>query len=154
MYFALTSSRTEGLFVGGSSGSALSGAIRYLHSAEGNSIAQDSEANVVIILPDGVRNYMSKPWFLDVAQDEAAVSLRGTIKGVLGRELNNPGSVLQQAEAEGTVLEKGEALRGKPDGGGDEGKIGQGVSVSVESTSSRSSDDGPTEGLAKLALVQ
>ena len=109
-------SRSEGLFVGGSSGSALSGAIRFLHSPAGHSIANDPEANVVVILPDGVRNYMSKPWFLDVAEDASMKDLRGHIRGVLGRELNDPGAVVELAKEEGTTLQAGEGLESSPEG--------------------------------------
>lgn len=45
--------RLEGLLVGGSSGSALSGALRWLHSNGGCEIAQAKGANVVVLLPDG-----------------------------------------------------------------------------------------------------
>ena len=45
--------RLEGLLVGGSSGSALSGALRWLQSDEGKAVAQTKGANVVILLPDG-----------------------------------------------------------------------------------------------------
>ncbi len=45
--------RHEGLLVGGSSGSALSGALRWLHSDKGRAIAQTEGANVVVLLPDG-----------------------------------------------------------------------------------------------------
>lgn len=45
--------RIEGLLVGGSSGSALSGALRWLKSEEGKIIAQTKGANVVVLLPDG-----------------------------------------------------------------------------------------------------
>lgn len=45
--------RLEGLLVGGSSGSALSGVLRWLHSDEGKYIAQRKGANVVVLLPDG-----------------------------------------------------------------------------------------------------
>lgn len=45
--------RLEGLLVGGSSGSALSGALRWLKSEEGRAIAQTKGANVVVLLPDG-----------------------------------------------------------------------------------------------------
>ncbi|KAF8347897.1 tryptophan synthase beta subunit-like PLP-dependent enzyme [Amanita rubescens] len=55
--------RQEGLLVGGSSGSALSGAYKWLKSKEGRSIA-GSGRNVVVVLADGMRNYMSRDWFL------------------------------------------------------------------------------------------
>lgn len=45
--------RHEGLLVGGSSGSALSGALRWLRSDQGRAVAQTKGANVVILLPDG-----------------------------------------------------------------------------------------------------
>lgn len=46
--------RSEGLLVGGSSGSALAGALKWLKSEEGSKrIASVEGANAVIILPDG-----------------------------------------------------------------------------------------------------
>lgn len=46
--------RTEGLLVGGSSGSALSGALRWLKDDEqGKRLANTKGANVVVLLPDG-----------------------------------------------------------------------------------------------------
>ena len=45
--------RHEGLLVGGSSGSSLSGALRWLRSDKGRTIAQTKGANVVVLLPDG-----------------------------------------------------------------------------------------------------
>lgn len=45
--------RHEGLLVGGSSGSALSGALRWLRSPRGQAIAQTKGVNVVVLLPDG-----------------------------------------------------------------------------------------------------
>ena len=113
----LRPSRLEGLFVGGSSGTALSGALRFLHSEAGQAVANDPEANVVIILPDGVRNYMSKPWFLDVEADKSAEALRSHIRGVLGRDLNDPGSVVEQSSEEELVPAKamqGASSNGRP----------------------------------------
>jgi len=122
--FAMTKHliRTEGIFVGGSSGSALSACLRYLHSPSGQSIADDPSANVVVILPDGVRNYMSKPWFLDVAQDEGGAVLRSTIKHVIGRELNEPGPIVREAEVEGKVLQDGEGVEELNHGTADAGQ--------------------------------
>ncbi|KAK8850507.1 cystathionine beta-synthase [Kwoniella newhampshirensis] len=114
--FAMTKRliRKEALFVGGSSGSALAGAIRYLHTSAGLSIANDPTANVVVILPDGVRNYMSKPWFLETAKSTTengeAEDLRDVIKVVLGRDLGDVGGVVQQAEGEGKTLQDGEGV--------------------------------------------
>jgi cystathionine beta-synthase len=46
--------RTEGLLVGGSSGSALSGALSWLQTTEeGQTLAGTVGANVVVLLPDG-----------------------------------------------------------------------------------------------------
>jgi cystathionine beta-synthase len=45
--------RVEGLLVGGSSGSALSGAMKWLKSEDGKTIAASEGVNVVIMLPDG-----------------------------------------------------------------------------------------------------
>lgn len=45
--------REEGLLVGGSSGSSLSGALRWLNSDRGKAIGQTPGANVVVMLPDG-----------------------------------------------------------------------------------------------------
>ncbi|KAF8555969.1 pyridoxal phosphate-dependent enzyme beta subunit [Imleria badia] len=59
--------RKEGLLVGGSSGSALSGALAWLKSEQGRKVAETEGMNVVVLLPDGIRNYMSKEWFLDFA---------------------------------------------------------------------------------------
>lgn len=53
---------------------------------------------------------MSKPWFLDQVEDEAMVNLHRKIKGVIGRELNEPGVVVQKAEEEGVVLQDGEGV--------------------------------------------
>ena len=53
--------RLEGLLVGGSSGSALSGALRWLKSDAGIHIAQTKGVNVVVLLADG---YVSPTYFL------------------------------------------------------------------------------------------
>ncbi|KAF8582780.1 pyridoxal phosphate-dependent enzyme, beta subunit [Ramaria rubella] len=76
--------RTEGLLVGGSSGSALAGALRWLKTGDGwNSVGNVEGANVVILLPDGIRNYMSKPWFLDASIHTAPSPLTGIISRIL-----------------------------------------------------------------------
>ncbi|TFY66260.1 hypothetical protein EVG20_g4830 [Dentipellis fragilis] len=56
--------RLEGLLVGGSSGSALAGALAWLRSDAGKTVAQTPGLNVVVLLPDGIRNYIGKEWFL------------------------------------------------------------------------------------------
>ena len=45
--------RQEGLLVGGSSGTALSGALQWLKSDGGRSVADTEGMNVVVLLPDG-----------------------------------------------------------------------------------------------------
>ena len=45
--------RHEGMLVGGSSGSALAGALEWLRSENGREIAQSPGKNVVVLLPDG-----------------------------------------------------------------------------------------------------
>ncbi|CAL1714634.1 unnamed protein product [Somion occarium] len=75
--------RVEGLLVGGSSGSALAGTLRWLKSDEGKKIAQTKGANVVILLADGIRNYMSKSWFLKLALEAEPSPLAKQISSVL-----------------------------------------------------------------------
>jgi len=76
--------REEGLLVGGSSGSALAGALKWLKSDEGNQVGLTVGANVVVLLPDGIRNYMSKPWFLQMTMEAEPTSLAKQIKSILG----------------------------------------------------------------------
>ena len=45
--------REEGLLIGGSSGSALAGALAWLKSDSGREVAESEGKNVVVILPDG-----------------------------------------------------------------------------------------------------
>ena len=45
--------KKEGLLVGGSSGSALGGALAWLKTEVGKEIADKEGANVVVLLPDG-----------------------------------------------------------------------------------------------------
>lgn len=105
------------MFVGGSSGSALAGALRHLHSPEGQDIAQDPNANVVILFPDGVRNYMSKPWFLENNTSSKGEELRGQIRGIIGRDLGDVKSVVKGAREGGDVLENGDGVGGGVKGG-------------------------------------
>ena len=88
----------------------MSGALRYLKSPAGQAIANDKTANVIVILPDGVRNYMSKPWFLDTVSNDAGDGLRKSIRSILGRDLGDAAGVVRKAEAEGTKLQDGEGL--------------------------------------------
>ena len=45
--------RSEGLLVGGSSGTALAGTLRWLKTEEGQVVANERGKNVVVLLPDG-----------------------------------------------------------------------------------------------------
>lgn len=45
--------KEEGLLVGGSSGTALAGTLKWLKSEDGKETAQTEGQNVVVILPDG-----------------------------------------------------------------------------------------------------
>ncbi|KAJ1302155.1 hypothetical protein OPQ81_000983 [Rhizoctonia solani] len=54
--------RREALLVGGSCGAAIAGALQWLKASPERDVEGQ---NVVIILPDGLRNYMTKPWFTD-----------------------------------------------------------------------------------------
>lgn len=55
--------RLEGLLVGGSSGSALAGALTWLKSPQGQGLAQAGDKNVVVLLPDGlVPSLVVKGW--------------------------------------------------------------------------------------------
>ncbi|KAF8159441.1 tryptophan synthase beta subunit-like PLP-dependent enzyme [Crassisporium funariophilum] len=78
--------RSEGLLVGGSSGSALAGALQWLKSDEGHEVANTPGKNVVVLLPDGIRNYMSKPWFLKIAMEAEPSPLAGVISQILEKD--------------------------------------------------------------------
>ncbi|KAF9530404.1 tryptophan synthase beta subunit-like PLP-dependent enzyme [Crepidotus variabilis] len=80
--------KQEGLLVGGSSGTALAGALRWLKTEQGQKIANEPGKNVVVLLPDGIRNYMSKPWFLDIAMEAKPSNLANTITQILGKQTN------------------------------------------------------------------
>jgi len=80
--------RHEGALVGGSSGSALTGALAWLRSERGREIAQMPGKNVVIVLPDGLRNYIGKDWFLEIALQQEPSALAKRIAEVLDRPVN------------------------------------------------------------------
>jgi len=73
--------RNEGLLVGGSSGSALSGTLKWLKKR--TDFAEKEGLNVVVLLPDGIRNYMSKEWFLNRALHGEPTPLADVITKVL-----------------------------------------------------------------------
>ena len=104
--------RKEGLLVGGSSGTALAGALRWLKTEQGQEVANEPGKNVVVLLPDGyvinlsqrglsdskvtsIRNYMSKPWFLDIALNAPPSHLSTVISDALGKKAET-----QQGEPE------------------------------------------------------
>ncbi|BGP30957.1 cystathionine beta-synthase [Rhodotorula toruloides] len=58
--------RTEGLLVGGSSGASVHAALRWLTSEEGWRVVGGVEGkNVVVVLPDSIRNYITSSWLND-----------------------------------------------------------------------------------------
>ncbi|GAA6034430.1 hypothetical protein JCM8097_002721 [Rhodosporidiobolus ruineniae] len=58
--------RTEGLLVGGSSGASVGAALGWLKSEEGWERAGGREgANVVVVCPDSIRNYITSSWLND-----------------------------------------------------------------------------------------
>ncbi|KAG6845486.1 hypothetical protein H0H87_008383, partial [Tephrocybe sp. NHM501043] len=81
--------RAEGLLVGGSSGSALSGALCWLSSDAGRKVAETEGLNVVVLFPDGIRNYMSKPWFLKIALESDPSPLAGANLNDVLRDLKS-----------------------------------------------------------------
>jgi len=83
--------KREGLLVGGSSGSSLSGALAWLRTDVGKKTADTEGLNVVVLLPDGIRNYIGKEWFLDLALKGEPSPLSHQIKNILGSKTNPPG---------------------------------------------------------------
>jgi len=82
---ALRLIRTEALLVGGSSGSALAGALKWLKTGDGwRDFGSVEGKNVVLVLPDGIRNYMSKPWFIKAATQSIESPLSRVVKNALG----------------------------------------------------------------------
>eukprot|EP00923_Selenidium_pygospionis_P006264 GHVN01010778.1.p1 GENE.GHVN01010778.1~~GHVN01010778.1.p1 ORF type:complete len:523 (-),score=82.75 GHVN01010778.1:514-2082(-) len=86
--------RTEGLLAGGSSGAALYGALKACKSLP-------STARCVVLLPDGVRNYMSKflddDWMVDhgfmSSKPSTPVSTTADLASIEGLDLRNAGAV-------------------------------------------------------------
>ncbi|KAG8925124.1 cystathionine beta-synthase [Tulasnella sp. 418] len=77
--------REEGILVGGSAGSNLSGALRYLTSPEGfEKVGGVEGKNVIVIFPDGIRNYLSKSWLVDRVRGKGTSELGNLIKSSLG----------------------------------------------------------------------
>lgn len=67
--------RLEGLLCGGSCGSAMAGAMRFLKQGGigWDKYGSQQGKNVVVILPDSLRNYITKPWLLEGNREEAHV---------------------------------------------------------------------------------
>lgn len=102
--------RSEGLLVGGSSGSALAGAVKWLKGTEeGCRWAEKEGANVVVLLPDGIRNYMSKPWFLEMTMSPEPTPLAQKIASVLGTPAKTNGHA--NGTVQETVEETGASVR-------------------------------------------
>jgi len=80
--------KKEGLLVGGSSGSALGGALAWFKTEAGKKIANTEGLNVVVLLPDGLRNYIGKEWFLDLALKVEPSPLSRQIKDILASKRN------------------------------------------------------------------
>lgn len=70
--FARRLIRDEGLLVGGSSGAAMNAAINWLKPGAPGWHKYGSQAglNVVVVLPDSIRNYITKPWLVSDALPE------------------------------------------------------------------------------------
>ncbi|KAK0539313.1 cystathionine beta-synthase [Tilletia horrida] len=62
--------RKEGLLIGGSSGSALAGALKWLKGAGWEQFGSQEGKNVVLIMPDSLRNYITKPWLLEDSMEK------------------------------------------------------------------------------------
>ncbi|KAL9933113.1 hypothetical protein V8E36_007831 [Tilletia maclaganii] len=65
--------RKEGILIGGSSGSALAGALKWLKGAGWEDFGSQEGKNVVLIMPDSLRNYITKPWLLDGTTEEKRI---------------------------------------------------------------------------------
>ncbi|PWN50858.1 pyridoxal phosphate-dependent enzyme, beta subunit [Violaceomyces palustris] len=65
--------REEGILAGGSSGAAIAGAIRFLKGDGWEKFGSKEGVNVVIVLPDSLRNYVTKPWLVEDAKEETHV---------------------------------------------------------------------------------
>ncbi|KAI0057476.1 cystathionine beta-synthase [Artomyces pyxidatus] len=96
--------RKEGLLLGGSSGSALAGTLQWLkETEEGRALALREDANVVVVLPDGIRNYIAKEWFQTLALESQGTAMSSQLADVLKTYIAEPGV----AEPEKTVLVNG-----------------------------------------------
>ncbi|GAA5913963.1 cystathionine beta-synthase CYS4 [Sporobolomyces salmoneus] len=85
--------RTEGLLVGGSSGASVWSALEWLKSPEGfEKVGKHEGKNVVIILPDSLRNYVTAPWLTEVPEGSPQVQcIKGekAVTALIERELSS-----------------------------------------------------------------
>ena len=86
--FARRLVREEGLFVGGSGGSAVAGAIRWLSSRP-----VPEGATVVVILPDSGDRYLSKVYSDDWLREKGFLDVGATARDLLGRKGTTPALV-------------------------------------------------------------
>ncbi|KAG8884918.1 cystathionine beta-synthase [Tulasnella sp. 332] len=78
--------REEALLIGGSSGAAVAGAVRFLKSPEGFARFGNVEGkNVVIVCADSIRNYMSSKWFLDGTIPKIPTKMSGILTDAIER---------------------------------------------------------------------
>ncbi|GAA5837164.1 hypothetical protein JCM11251_005273 [Rhodosporidiobolus azoricus] len=104
--------RTEGLLVGGSSGASVSAALRWLKSEQGWEKAGGKRGkNVVVILPDSIRNYITSSWLNDSSASNA--SSQSVAADV--HPMNASGGVEKAVELEGSLVQSVESgLRTPP----------------------------------------
>jgi cystathionine beta-synthase len=80
--------REEGLFVGGSAGSAVAGALKWLASRP-----LPEGASVVVILPDSGDRYLSKFYSDDWMREQGFLDVGSTARDLLGRKGSTPAIV-------------------------------------------------------------
>ncbi len=86
--FARRLAREEGLFVGGSGGSAVAGALRWLANRP-----LPEGATVVVILPDSGDRYLSKVYSDDWMREKGFLDVGATARDLLGRKGATPALV-------------------------------------------------------------
>jgi len=79
--------KTEGILCGGSSGSALSGVIQFLTQTEEGKKLNREGKNVVVILADSIRNYVTSSWLAEVDEATPPSSPATTKKDEIKKEV-------------------------------------------------------------------